>query len=156
MKKSVSFIVLFILLISISFVFAQEDVTTTDTTDTSISKIDNAYDCLRDEVSEKKCSSLVPKKVSPHTIRHTTAMHMLQSNIDITVISKYLGHADLSATNKYVHLNIKMKREALDAINPQEREGMKIGDQPQWRNKNILAFLQDMSSKTTELCDARK
>lgn len=55
------------------------------------------------------------KRVSPHIIRHTTAMHLLESGVDITTIAAWLGHAQLSTTHGYVEINLRMKQKALAA-----------------------------------------
>ncbi|MEK7757857.1 MAG: site-specific integrase, partial [Planctomycetota bacterium] len=64
------------------------------------------------------CASIKAKKVSPHTVRHTTAMHLLQSGNDISVIKDWLGHADLNTTHAYVEIDMKMKRKALETCQP--------------------------------------
>ncbi len=64
-------------------------------------------------IAQKKCKSLKEKEVGPHTLRHTTAMHLLQSGVDIAVIKEWLGHADLNTTHEYVEINMKMKEAAL-------------------------------------------
>jgi site-specific recombinase XerD len=63
--------------------------------------------------ASEKVPSLMRKKVSPHTFRHTLAMHMLQSGIDLTVISLWLGHEKLETTHRYMEADIKLKEEAL-------------------------------------------
>ncbi|OGX13362.1 MAG: hypothetical protein A2351_08810 [Omnitrophica bacterium RIFOXYB12_FULL_50_7] len=60
-----------------------------------------------------QCPSLAAKKVSPHTFRHTTAMHLLQAGVDLTVIKSWLGHVSLSTTHIYVEIDLEMKRKAL-------------------------------------------
>ena len=50
----------------------------------------------------KRCPTLAGRKISPHTLRHTTAMHLLQSGVDITVIALWLGHEDLATTHLYI------------------------------------------------------
>jgi site-specific recombinase XerD len=49
--------------------------------------------------AQPACASLVGKSVSPHTIRHSTAMHLLQSGVDLTVIQRWLGHVQLATTH---------------------------------------------------------
>ncbi len=49
-----------------------------------------------------RCPSLLARPISPHTLRHTTAMHLLQSGADITVIAMCLGHEDTATTHDYV------------------------------------------------------
>ncbi len=54
-------------------------------------------------------------RVSPHVIRHTTAMHLLQAGVDITTIAAWLGHAQLSTTHGYVEIDLRMKQKAIAA-----------------------------------------
>ncbi len=65
-----------------------------------------------------KCASLTRKRVSPHTFRHTTAMHLLQSGVDITVVALWLGHESPATTHIYIEADLKMKEAALKAIQP--------------------------------------
>lgn len=51
--------------------------------------------------------------ITPHTVRHTTAMHLLQSGVDITVIALWLGHEDTATTHMYVEADLAMKEQAL-------------------------------------------
>jgi len=53
---------------------------------------------------------------SPHTLRHTTAMHLLQSGVDITVIALWLGHESPVTTHMYIEADIAMKKRALDKL----------------------------------------
>ena len=65
-----------------------------------------------------KCASLAERKISPHTIRHTTAMHLLQSGVDITLIALWLGHESPATTHIYVEADLKMKEAALKLLTP--------------------------------------
>jgi site-specific recombinase XerD len=56
---------------------------------------------------------LTKQRVSPHTIRHTTAMHLLQAGVDISVIALWLGHESPATTHHYVEADLKMKERAL-------------------------------------------
>lgn len=58
------------------------------------------------------------RAISPHIIRHTTAMHLLQSGVDITVIALWLGHEDPSTTHIYLEADLAMKEEALSRLEP--------------------------------------
>ncbi|HLN33114.1 MAG TPA: tyrosine-type recombinase/integrase [Gemmataceae bacterium] len=60
-----------------------------------------------------KLPSVAKKRVSPHTIRHTTATHVLRSGVDINTIRAWLGHASLSTTNIYAEVDLEMKAKAL-------------------------------------------
>ncbi len=57
--------------------------------------------------------SLKVKRVSPHTLRHTTAMHLLQSGVPFNVIALWLGHESPNTTHRYVEANLEMKSKAL-------------------------------------------
>jgi site-specific recombinase XerD len=69
-------------------------------------------------IAAKKFPRLSSAHVSPHTIRHTTAMHLLQSGVDLSVIALWLGHESPSTTHLYVEADIEMKRRALQSIQP--------------------------------------
>ena len=56
---------------------------------------------------------LTQQRVSPHTIRHTTAMHLLQAGVDISVIALWLGHESPATTHHYVEADLTMKERAL-------------------------------------------
>jgi len=62
------------------------------------------------------CLSLKKRRISPHTLRHTTAMHLLQSGVDITVIALWLGHESPATTHKYVEADLSMKVSALNKL----------------------------------------
>ena len=57
--------------------------------------------------------SLADRHVSPHTVRHTTAMHLLQSGVDISVIALWLGHESPTTTHQYIEADLAMKERAL-------------------------------------------
>jgi integrase/recombinase XerD len=67
-------------------------------------------------VASGRCPSLRGKPVSPHTLRHTTAMHLLQSGVDITVIALWLGHESTGTTHQYVEANLAMKDQTLAVL----------------------------------------
>jgi len=58
--------------------------------------------------------SLRDKPVSPHTIRHTTAVHLLRAGVDINTIRAWLGHVSLETTNRYAEVDLEMKAKALE------------------------------------------
>jgi site-specific recombinase XerD len=57
--------------------------------------------------------SLLKKRISPHTLRHTSAMHLLQSGVPFNVIALWLGHESTTTTHRYVEANLAMKEKAL-------------------------------------------
>jgi len=64
-------------------------------------------------VAAKTNPQLIKRPISPHTIRHTTAMHLLQSGVDISVIALWLGHESPTTTHHYVEADLAMKDRAL-------------------------------------------
>ena len=58
-------------------------------------------------------TSLAKRSISPHTIRHSTAMHLLQSDVAFSVIALWLGHESTTTTHRYVEANLEMKDKAL-------------------------------------------
>ena len=67
-----------------------------------------------------QCPSLGKRRVSPHTFRHSTAMHMLQAGVDITLIALWLGHESPTTTHSYVEADLEMKERALKVVQPPE------------------------------------
>jgi site-specific recombinase XerD len=59
---------------------------------------------------------LAKRRISPHIVRHTTAMHLLQSGVDITVIALWLGHESPTTTHHYVEADLAMKERALARV----------------------------------------
>jgi site-specific recombinase XerD len=58
--------------------------------------------------------SLRDKRVSPHTIRHATAVHLLRAGVDINTIRAWLGHVSLETTNRYAEVDLEVKAKALE------------------------------------------
>jgi site-specific recombinase XerD len=59
---------------------------------------------------------LSDKAISPHTLRHTTAMHLLQAGVEITVIALWLGHESPETTHQYVEADLAMKERVLGKL----------------------------------------
>jgi site-specific recombinase XerD len=85
------------------------------------------------------CSELRAKRVSPHIFRHTTAMHMLQAGVDITVIALWLGHESIETTHLYVEANLAMKERALSKV-----EGIPTKRLRYRPTDKLLQFLEDL------------
>jgi len=87
----------------------------------------------------KQCPSLKGKAVSPHTFRHSTAMHLLQAGIDITVIALMLGHESPTTTHHYVELNMQMKERCLHKL---QQSKAKVA--PYKPSDRLMAFLDNL------------
>jgi integrase len=85
------------------------------------------------------CPSLATKTVSPHVVRHTTAMHLLQAGVDIATIALWLGHKSIETTHVYLQADLAMKEKALGKLHPIEGEWIRFhADDP------LLAFLASL------------
>lgn len=84
--------------------------------------------------------SLEKKRVSPHTIRHTTATHLLHAGVDINTIRAWLGHVSINTTNIYVEVDLEMKAKALACCEVVGKKAKK-----HWRNdKDLMSFLNSL------------
>ncbi|MDA2927851.1 site-specific integrase [Acidobacteria bacterium AH-259-O06] len=71
----------------------------------------------------RRCTpSLANKRLHPHSMRHSTAVHLLKAGVDLTTISHWLGHASINTTNKYAAIDLEMKRQALARAMPLEEQ----------------------------------
>jgi len=77
------------------------------------------------------------RRVSPHIFRHTAAVHLLEAGVEVNVIRGWLGHADLTTTNRYAEINTRAKIEALRTTEP---PGTSEGSRPRpvWRTDESL------------------
>src|SRR5260370_42156635 len=73
-----------------------------------------------------KCPTLRNKRVSPHIIRHATAMAMLQSGVALEVIALWLGHESPTTTHLYVEADLAMKEKALQKVQPPKTKQLRF------------------------------
>lgn len=83
--------------------------------------------------------SLAERAVSPHTLRHTTAMHLLQSGVDISVIALWLGHESPTTTHQYVEADLAMKEKALSRLQDPNIPARRFR-----ANDSLLDFLKNL------------
>ena len=77
------------------------------------------------------------RRISPHVFRHTCAVHLVESGVDVNVIRGWLGHADLTTTNRYAEINTKTKEAALRALEPPSTSA-ECRTRPEWRSDEAL------------------
>jgi integrase/recombinase XerD len=89
-------------------------------------------------LASRAVPTLATKRVSPHTIRHTTAVHLLRSGVDINTIRAWLGHVSLDTTHIYAEVDMEMKAKALASVDISGLKGP-----PQQRSlPSLMAFLK--------------
>lgn len=86
----------------------------------------------------KRIPALLTKRVSPHTIRHATAVHLLRAGVDINTIRAWLGHVSLDTTNIYAEVDLEMKSKALAHCEISER----TRKHARWHSPGLMAFLK--------------
>jgi site-specific recombinase XerD len=91
------------------------------------------------EAAAEQHPQLLIRSISPHTLRHTTAMHLLQSGVDMSVIALWLGHESPSTTHMYLEADLAMKERALGRLQPPARSAARY--RPPDR---LMQFLQGL------------
>ena len=84
------------------------------------------------------------KRVSPHTLRHTTAVHLLRAGVDINTIRAWLGHASLETTNRYAEVDLEMKSKALQTCARDEAEPAQVATSSWHADSELMAFLASL------------
>lgn len=78
------------------------------------------------------------QKATPHTLRHTKAMHLVQGGVSLDIVRDFLGHVDIKTTEIYARANLEMRRAAIEKVSPAP-----IPDIPSWKqNTSLLQWLQ--------------
>ncbi len=94
-------------------------------------------------LAARELPALPRRRITPHVMRHSCAVALLQAGNDLTLIRDYLGHTSVATTNRYVSTNLKMKREALESF--WRRSGLASSRSTPWKPKpNLLAFLASL------------
>lgn len=93
----------------------------------------------------KEKGSSLPQHISPHTFRHTAAVHLLESGVEVNVIRNWLGHVSLDTTNRYAEITTRMKEAALRVCEPNDVSYMGYPTKPIWReDKTLLTWLDSL------------
>jgi integrase/recombinase XerD len=86
------------------------------------------------------------RRISPHTFRHTSAVHLLEAGVEVNVIRGWLGHVSLETTNRYAEINLRMKQAALQACQPPTSASSEACQRkPIWReDAELLKWLKTL------------
>jgi integrase/recombinase XerD len=94
--------------------------------------------CLRR--ASQKARNLAKKRLHPHSMRHSTAVALLKSGVDLATISQYLGHSSPTTTNRYAKVDLEMKRQAIARVKPVPRQSRT----PWSKDHTILDWLESL------------
>ena len=90
-------------------------------------------------IATAQCPSLNNKVVSPHVVRHATALHLLQAGVDLSVIALWLGHESIVTTHQYLEADLQMKEKALAKLQPPGMPSIRYKP-----SSDILSFLDSL------------
>lgn len=94
------------------------------------------------QTASQKLPALATKRISTHTIRHTTAVHLLRSGVDINTIRAWLGHVSLDTTHIYAEVDLEMKAKALAQC---EVPALSSDNAEHWSNNpKLMTFLKSL------------
>jgi len=97
------------------------------------------------EAAVAACPSLKGRKITPHTFRHTAALHLIDAGNDIFVLKDWLGHAHIKTSSQYVEISVERKRKALEKVPP---PGGGVPAEPaRWKQPDLMEFLTRCSRK---------
>jgi integrase/recombinase XerD len=94
--------------------------------------------CL--DAASEAAPTLARKRLHPHSMRHSTAVALLKSGVDLSTISHMLGHASPTTTNRYAKVDLEMKRKAIAKVKPVSRKSRT----PWARDGTILDWLESL------------
>lgn len=86
--------------------------------------------------------SLLSKRLHPHSMRHSTAVALLKSGVDLSTISQWLGHSSLNTTNRYAAIDLDMKRKAIASVKPVQ--ALRARTAPWRHDHTILEWLESL------------
>jgi integrase/recombinase XerD len=89
-----------------------------------------------------QCPSMARKNITPHVMRHSTAMQLLIIGIEVAMIALWLGHAKIDTTNRYVECNMEMKRSIIEQIDVPTAKRTR----PKWHKPETLEWLDSLSN----------
>lgn len=94
-------------------------------------------------IAARDAPALRRRRITPHVLRHSCAVALLQAGVDVTVIRDYLGHASIATTSRYITTNLQMKRDVLESF--WKRAGLSPTRPTPWKPKpDVLSFLDSL------------
>jgi site-specific recombinase XerD len=104
------------------------------------------YKIVRRHVHQLESGNRAQRRhISPHCFRHTAAVHLLESGVDVNVIRSWLGHVSLETTNRYAEINIRTKEAALRCCEPEFGPNETYRGARVWRdNQSVLDWLESL------------
>ncbi len=91
------------------------------------------------KLASSRCATLKAKRITPHVLRHSAAMQLLQNGVDRTIIALWLGHECVETTHMYIHADIKLKEQAMAKTKPVTAPAGRYRP-----NDELLAFLEEL------------
>lgn len=92
------------------------------------------------KAAAERVPSMTAKRVSPHTVRHSCATHLLRSGVDLNTVRAWLGHVSVDTTNIYAEVDLETKAQAIACCDPSETQPAR----PWKEDKGLMAFLQTL------------
>jgi len=96
------------------------------------------YKIVRRHAGALDASGAHPRRVTPHLFRHTAAVHLLESGVEVNVIRGWLGHVSLDTTNRYAELTLRAKEAAVRTCEPLLNTSAGARRQPVWKDDQAL------------------
>lgn len=94
-------------------------------------------------IARKKNPELISKKISPHCLRHSKAMHLLQAGVNLVYIRDLLGHVSITTTEIYARTDSELKRKTLEKA----YQDIPVSDMPVWqKNHDLLKWLKELGN----------
>jgi site-specific recombinase XerD len=91
-----------------------------------------------------ECPSLEGICITPHIFRHTNALHLIQSGVDVLIVKEWLGHRSLKTTMTYINIDTEMKRKALELF--PSPISSSANQKPAWKEPRIMTLLKSCCS----------
>lgn len=92
----------------------------------------------------RKCPSLAGRRIATHSLRHTTAVHLLKSRVELNVIKDWLGHSSLKSTERYLQTDIEDKQRILARFGPPDYVVSSLAPQDDQKPDALLDWLRDL------------